>query len=57
MVEPINNIAMNISPVNSSDEVINLKKKKLSELQAHYKNINPETGTGVVFNDVIALER
>lgn len=57
MVQPINNIAMNMSPANSSNEVIDLKKKQLSELQAHYKNVYPDAGAGVVFNDVIALER
>lgn len=57
MVQPINNIAMNMSPANFSSEVIELKKKQLSELQAHYKNIYPDAGAGVVFNDVLALER
>ena len=62
MVEPINNIAMNMSPVNFSSEVIELKKKELSKLQAHYKTIIDEFGltnekSKIVFNDVIALER
>lgn len=57
LVSPINNLAMNMIPTNSSDEVINLKKKQLSELQAHYKSKYPEAGSDVVFKDVIALER
>jgi len=44
MVEPINNLAMNMIPANSSDEVINLKKKELIELQAHYKTVIDEFG-------------
>lgn len=58
MVEPINNLAMNMT----CDEVINLKKKELSELQSHYKTVIDEFGatdekSKIVFKDVIALER
>jgi hypothetical protein len=57
-VSPIKNIAMNMT----CDEVINLKKKELSELQAHYKIVLDMFGatdekSKIVFKDVIALER